>query len=95
LLLPSLLPFAELMALRSGVGFGLFVIVLVVFGPSLPVCAVPVARISYVLGAEVRLGFDIPVILLTATEGLEQLCSDLDGTMADRARVDRITPAEE
>lgn len=83
------------MALGSGVVFGLFVIVLGIFAPSLPVCAIPVARVSYVLGAEVWLGFDIPVILLTATEGLEQLCSDFDGTVADGARVDRVTPAEE
>ena len=83
------------MAFGRGVVFGLLIIVLVIFAPSLLVGAVPVACISYVLGAEVRLGFDIPVILLTATEGLEQLCSDFDSTVADGARVDRITPAEE
>jgi hypothetical protein len=83
------------MALRSGVAFGLFVIVLIVFAPSLPVCAIPVARVSYVLGAEVWLGCDIPVILLTATEGLEQFRSDFDFTVADGARVDRVAPAEE
>lgn len=73
----------------------LLVIVFVVLAPWLPIGAVPVASISYVLGAEVRLGFDIPVILLAATEGLEQLRPDFDGTVADGARVDRITPAEE